>query len=239
MSMIHEEAFHINYENIAPEEELDQPAKARIKKILENCPYNAFMKVLVSKNPGSYYVEFLIRHHHGRFLGLGEEVKLSDALDEAENSIRRQIQLWHHNRNQPSKANGMRVLLVDDDPLSTKLLASCFKKQGWSTGTAHSGLEALKQLKNQNYDLVVMDWNMSPLNGKQTVRAIDEEFHASNSARKNKKMPVLTYSVFTKEKVKFPTTENLYQLDHIPKSISFQGLLTRTKGIVKEIQSHT
>lgn len=57
------------------------------------------------------------------------------------------------------------VLLVDDDPFSTLLLKSIFKRNNLTLFTADNGLEAINLCDNKDIHLVLTDINMPVMNG--------------------------------------------------------------------------
>lgn len=59
----------------------------------------------------------------------------------------------------------MRVLIVEDEPDYSKLLASLFNKWGFSTSCAYDGEEALLSAKCNPPDLITLDINMPPKTG--------------------------------------------------------------------------
>ncbi|MBL8629578.1 MAG: response regulator [Rhodospirillaceae bacterium] len=58
-----------------------------------------------------------------------------------------------------------RVLLVDDDPLIRTLLAACLKAAGFSICEAGNGLECLREVEAQSFDVIFMDIVMPEMNG--------------------------------------------------------------------------
>ena len=72
---------------------------------------------------------------------------------------------------------GMRVLVVDDNPVAREILSSLLQRMSFSVDTASSGaacLEAVKQAAahDASYEIVFLDWMMPGLDGIQTARAI-------------------------------------------------------------------
>ena len=70
-----------------------------------------------------------------------------------------------------------RILVVDDEPDITALVAYHLAKEGYRVSTAHSGPEALKTAAEQRPDLVVLDLMLPGMSGYevlQELRARDE-----------------------------------------------------------------
>jgi two-component system phosphate regulon response regulator PhoB len=70
-----------------------------------------------------------------------------------------------------------RILVVDDEPDITALVAYHLAKEGYRVSTAHSGPEALKSAAEQRPDLVVLDLMLPGMSGYevlQTLRARSE-----------------------------------------------------------------
>jgi len=69
-----------------------------------------------------------------------------------------------------------RVLLVDDEPESTEMLALRLGKRGFPTARAASGEEALEHLAREGADVVVMDVKMPGMGGMRALERIRAEF---------------------------------------------------------------
>lgn len=68
----------------------------------------------------------------------------------------------------PSRES-MRVLVVEDNAISTKVIAGLLKKLSITCDSARSGEQALNLLKSKPYDLVLMDCQMPTLDGFKTT----------------------------------------------------------------------
>jgi len=66
------------------------------------------------------------------------------------------------------------LLLVEDNKTNQLLMSAILKKQGVTFDIANDGLEAIKMIKDQQYDLVLMDENMPNLNGIEATKRIRE-----------------------------------------------------------------
>jgi DNA-binding NtrC family response regulator len=64
----------------------------------------------------------------------------------------------------------IRLLLVDDEERFTKTLAKRLGERGLNVITASSGLEALKLMEHNVFDVVVLDVKMPGMDGVETLR---------------------------------------------------------------------
>ena len=71
-----------------------------------------------------------------------------------------------------TRVSGIRVLLVEDNPVGALLAATLLRREGCAVETAASGHEALDALKRARYDLVFMDMRMPGMDGPRAARAI-------------------------------------------------------------------
>jgi CheY-like chemotaxis protein len=78
-------------------------------------------------------------------------------------------------REQSSNVDPMRVLLAEDNLVNQRLAVRVLAKHGHTVVVAGNGLEALKELKQQHFDLVLMDVQMPEMNGLEATAAIREE----------------------------------------------------------------
>ena len=60
---------------------------------------------------------------------------------------------------------GSSILIVDDQPLSIKLMEALLRQKGFNTTSANSGIEALEYLKENTPDLVMLDVMMPGMSG--------------------------------------------------------------------------
>jgi DNA-binding NtrC family response regulator len=65
---------------------------------------------------------------------------------------------------------GKRVLIVDDSPQITALVADVFRHCGAAASTANSGPDAMAQLQIATFDLVVLDLVMPEPDGWDVLR---------------------------------------------------------------------
>jgi CheY-like chemotaxis protein len=69
-------------------------------------------------------------------------------------------------------ASQLSVLLVEDNEINRLYAKSVLKKWQCQTDTAENGLVAIEKVKNNSYDVVLMDIQMPILDGYETTKAI-------------------------------------------------------------------
>jgi two-component system, OmpR family, KDP operon response regulator KdpE len=68
--------------------------------------------------------------------------------------------------------NGSRILVVDDEPQMRRVLRSTLSALGFVVADAESGEAAIERVREDKFDLILLDINMSGLSGLETCRAI-------------------------------------------------------------------
>jgi signal transduction histidine kinase/CheY-like chemotaxis protein len=70
--------------------------------------------------------------------------------------------------------SGARVLLAEDNSVNQRLMLAILNKQNHHVVTAETGTQVLEKLKDQTFDLILMDVEMPELDGLETTQAIRE-----------------------------------------------------------------
>jgi two-component system, OmpR family, KDP operon response regulator KdpE len=68
--------------------------------------------------------------------------------------------------------NTGRILVVDDEPQIRRVLRASLSAQGYEIYEARTGEEALNSVREQRFDLILLDMNMPGLGGLETCRQI-------------------------------------------------------------------
>jgi two-component system, cell cycle response regulator len=65
-----------------------------------------------------------------------------------------------------------RVLVADDDPVSSRILTKSIEEWGWEAVTARNGREAWRALQNPRLRLALLDWEMPEADGLELCRRV-------------------------------------------------------------------
>jgi two-component system chemotaxis response regulator CheY len=74
----------------------------------------------------------------------------------------------------------MKILIVDDDKTTRKLLSLYLKGNGFEVVTAENGLNALEKLGSETVQLVLTDLNMPFMDGIEFLKAMKSNPGTSN-----------------------------------------------------------
>jgi two-component system cell cycle response regulator len=70
--------------------------------------------------------------------------------------------------------DGLRLLLVDDEPIQRKFLEVLLKSEGYAVETANDGEEALQKILSGTFHILITDWEMPGMDGKTLCRRVRE-----------------------------------------------------------------
>ena len=115
-----------------------------------------------------------------------------------------------------------RILLVDDELSVQKLLAYPLRKEGYDVIPALDGREALERLREDNFDLVVLDVMLPRMDGFDVCRAI----------RSRSTVPIIMLTAKTEETDKVLGLE-LGADDYITKPFSVREFRSRVKAVLR------
>jgi len=62
-----------------------------------------------------------------------------------------------------------KILIVDDDVELSEGLAELLKTEGYSVCLVKRGEDAVKEFRRQRFDLVVLDYKLEGMNGRETL----------------------------------------------------------------------
>ncbi|MGA2910080.1 MAG: response regulator transcription factor [Terracidiphilus sp.] len=112
-----------------------------------------------------------------------------------------------------------KILVVDDDPQLRRVMKAALTKQGYIIGDARSGEAALEKLRDERYDLVILDRNMPGMGGIEACR----------SMREHSDMGIIMLTVRKTEEEKIEALDAGAD-DYITKPFSMPELLARIRA---------
>lgn len=122
-----------------------------------------------------------------------------------------------------------KLLLVEDDPQSAKLVKDWLQHQGYQMETAADGDEAVHYLKSYVYDLVVLDWELPGKSGLEVLK----EFRSAG-----KSTPVLFLTGMTSTAFKESGLDTGAD-DYLTKPVDLRELSARVRALLRRSQLQT
>jgi len=63
----------------------------------------------------------------------------------------------------------LKIMVLDDEPIVCKRLKPALEKQGYDVDTFTQSSDAMEQIKNVNYDIIITDLKMKGVDGMQLL----------------------------------------------------------------------
>ena len=89
----------------------------------------------------------------------------------------------------PEEVKRKRILVVDDSPATREVVSGLLRGAGYEVVTAENGIQAMRELGKEDFDLVVTDINMPQMDGYELTKYIRETPHL-------KALPVIMLTSF-------------------------------------------
>lgn len=148
-------------------------------------------------------------------------------------SFARTIGRWYNGAAHPVSTESrefsdqaMRILIVDDDRPSVKMIGFLLSEEGYTILTANSGPEALALLNEEMVDLVILDVMMPGMDGLEVCRRI----------RRSTDLPIIFLSA------RGETSDRVAGLDvgaddYLPKPFEPSELLARVRAVMRRAEA--
>ncbi len=125
-----------------------------------------------------------------------------------------------------SAANGVRVLVVDDEPTLAELVTMALRYEGWEVRSAGNGMTAVRLARDFRPDVVVLDVMLPDLSGLDVLRRLRE--HTPN-------LPVLflTAKDAVEDRIAGLTAGGD---DYVTKPFSLEEVVLRLRALLRRTQ---
>jgi two-component system KDP operon response regulator KdpE len=121
---------------------------------------------------------------------------------------------------------GPRVLLVDDEESSLQALSLVLPPAGYAVYPVRNGKEALRKVQSIRPDLILLDFGLSDIDGKQVIRRLRECAIA----------PIIVMSVCDEESEKIGSLD-MGAHDYVTKPFSVPELLARMRATLRSVSA--
>ena len=122
----------------------------------------------------------------------------------------------------------LHFLIIDDNASMRAIIRNILKElKVESIREAQDGGEALNLLKEIQFDMIISDWNMKPMNGLQFVRSI-----RLSKDNPNRYVPVIMVTAYT-ELGQVVTARDAGITEFLAKPVSARSLFSRIKAVIE------
>lgn len=131
----------------------------------------------------------------------------------------------------------VRILMVDDQPSSLVVLEHIFKNKKINYKIVLSGWEAIREMRKEYYDLIVLDHEMPEISGPETLILADRygnEAKDGNTLKGYRSVPVLGYSTAKIPEWSLPKMQRFRFDSCLSKSTSYKRLERHIDAILPE-----
>lgn len=118
-----------------------------------------------------------------------------------------------------------KILVVDDEKVILEVLEAYFEKEGWQVLFASNGIDALKKVKEQSPDLIILDLMLPDISGEEICRVV----------RKDSNVPIIMLTAKSAE-------DDLINGivigadDYVTKPFSPREVVVRVKALLRRTQ---
>ena len=125
-------------------------------------------------------------------------------------------------------ANNKKVLIVEDDRDILHLVKMYFEKEGFRTLTAMDGAEALRQVRSEHPDLVILDLMLPEIDGLEVCKKL-------RLAPQTALLPIIMLTAKSEESDTVVGLE-LGADDYVTKPFSPRSLVARAKALFRRLE---
>jgi DNA-binding response OmpR family regulator len=121
-----------------------------------------------------------------------------------------------------------KVLIIEDDPDTSSLVAQYLAREGYSVGIAADGVNGMRQIKENFPDLLILDVILPEMDGFEVCRKLRGDAATS-------RLPILMLTALGEESDKVVGLE-LGTDDYVTKPFSPKELMARVKGLLRRYE---
>ena len=121
-----------------------------------------------------------------------------------------------------------KILIVDDEALVTRSIKRLLNKKGYEVFMAKNGMEAIEEVKKEEFDLIISDVRMPGIDGVEMIKNIRNYLKDSNK----KHIPEILISGYADEN-KYEEAVNLGVKEYLFKPFDTRIFLEAVEKILR------
>ena len=128
-----------------------------------------------------------------------------------------------------------RVLVIDDSLDSVKLMSHILDHYKCDVTMAFDGQDSIPLLANRHFDLVILDWQMPQMGGRDTLLLMDRLLTERKVHKIRRPIPVVIYTGHSEEELDLPLVRNFTYMGFINKRHAFSSMMRSFNFILRSI----
>ncbi len=133
------------------------------------------------------------------------------------------------------KQHSPRVLVIDDSLDSVKLMSHILDHYKCDVTMAFDGQDSIPLLVNKHFDLIVLDWQMPQMGGRETLLLMDRLLSERKAHKLRRPIPVVIYTGHSEEELDLPLVRNFTYMGFINKRQAFSSMMRSFNFILRSI----
>jgi CheY-like chemotaxis protein len=134
----------------------------------------------------------------------------------------------------------IEVLVVEDEPAASLVLQRSLQSTGCKVDTSYDGYSALNKLIEKEYELIVLDWMLPTMTGKEFLRLADSKIRTQLGANNSREpIPVVICSSKEIDDIEIPIVSSFGYYYYWNKSLPFSTVINSLDTILKKIDTST
>ena len=230
-----------------PTERLKIEMVAAMTFLLDGAPERSSLKARIERIEEGYRVQLVLAHAEGVMRSSEWAVEALKATQKSASALQVKIQSWREPRALEAQSHlpraaarsRPRVLIVDDNPISIKIIEACLAQLGCEISVVTTGRQAVREMIANDYDLLVLDWVMPEMDGAATLLSAQEMISFDAAFRLpwlTSQLPVVTYSGQDVARMGIPECANFDVVAHISKTASYPKIKRLTTSILGDLR---
>ncbi len=135
----------------------------------------------------------------------------------------------------PALQRPLRVLLVDDCLESIRLMSHMLDQYKCEVTMAFDGEDSIPLLLKQNYDLIILDWQMPLMSGGEMLLMLDNMIEDKKLFHIKKSIPVIVYSAHQETELNIPKCRHFHFLGMISKQKVYSKMMQDFNYILRSL----